>query len=100
MLELSPIGSLIKQERKIMNEVVNNPLEDTKNLDRKADLNNSEEIYKVLLELKHQKNRSWVQLRNGCLDLQGLPVSLTTQPVKNTSRAFARECHRNTGLSF
>lgn len=60
----------------------------------------SELTYKVLLDLKHSKNRSWVQLRNGCLDFLGLPVTFTTQPMKNTSRAFARESQKTTGLSY
>jgi hypothetical protein len=39
-----------------------NPLDDIKDLDRKTDFNNPEEIYIVLMKLKHQKSRSWVQL--------------------------------------
>jgi len=60
----------------------------------------SESVYKILLDLKHSKNRSWVQLRNGCLDLLGIPVIFTTLPMKITSRAFAREAQKVTGLSF
>lgn len=59
-----------------------------------------QDFYSMLLKLKHEKNRSWVQLRNGCLDLLGLPVTFTTQPMKNTSRAFARESQKTTGLSY
>lgn len=59
-----------------------------------------DEAYRILLDLKHSKNRSWVQLRNGCMDLLGELVVFTTQPMKNTSRAFARESQRVTGLSF
>ena len=59
-----------------------------------------QDFFSMLLKLKHEKNRSWVQLRNGCLDLLGLPVTFTTQPMKNTSRAFARESQKTTGLSY
>ncbi|OPX85751.1 hypothetical protein [Pelotomaculum sp. PtaB.Bin117] len=64
----------------------------------KPDDNN--DIYNLLLNLKHKKNRSWVHLRNGCLDILGLPVCFTTQPVKNISRQFARDAQRLTDLSY
>lgn len=41
-----------------------------------------------------------MQLRNRCLDLLGLLVIYTTQPMKSTSRAFARESQKKSGLSF
>jgi len=56
--------------------------------------------YDTLLKLKHSMNRSWVQLRKGCLDLLGQPVEFTTQPVKNTSRAFAKKASEETGLTY
>lgn len=100
MLELTPIGRVADKENKIIEVVKSNSLENTRPLTTNIVINDSGEIYKTLLNLKHEKNRSWVQLRNGCLDLLGLPVSFTTQPVKNTSRAFARDCQRKTGLSY
>lgn len=60
----------------------------------------SQDVYNILLRLKHEYKRSWVQLRNGCLDLIGVSVVFTTQPIKNTSRAFARKVQNVTGLSF
>lgn len=57
-------------------------------------------FYNMLVTLKREKNRSWVQLRKGCLDLLGISVTFTTQPMKYTSRAFARESHNTTGLHY
>ncbi len=65
-----------------------------------SDNEGMQDFYSMLLKLKHEKNRSWVQLRNGCMDLIGLPLTFTTQPMKNTSRAFAREAQKATGLSY
>lgn len=65
-----------------------------------AQATDKEDSFDIMLKLKHSKNRSWVQLRNGCLDLIGRPVNFTTQPVRSTSRLFARESQKRTGLSF
>ena len=57
-------------------------------------------VEKVLLELKHKGNHSWIQLRRGCLDLLGRDVIHSTKPVKAISRAFARKAKNATGLNY
>ncbi|QRK07185.1 hypothetical protein JQX13_45265 [Archangium violaceum] len=54
----------------------------------------------VLLELKRQANRSWVNLRWGCLDLLGEPVEHSTPRVAASSRTFARKAAAATGMSY
>lgn len=100
MNELAPIqiNRNIKRVERVETITINHIAE--KPIKINTVISDNESVYKVLLDLKHAKNRSWVQLRNGCLDLLGLPVIFTTQPMKSTSRAFARESQKKSGLSF
>lgn len=59
-----------------------------------------ETLHDILLNLKHSKNRSWVQLRKGCLDMLEKPVEFSTKSIKSTSRAFAKQASEKTGLTY
>ncbi|MBN9680799.1 MULTISPECIES: hypothetical protein [unclassified Corallococcus] len=54
----------------------------------------------ALRELRRQSNRSWVHLRRGCLDLLNEPVEHSTPSVAASSKAFARNAARVTGMSY
>ncbi|QSQ26111.1 hypothetical protein JY651_14785 [Pyxidicoccus parkwayensis] len=54
----------------------------------------------MLRELKRQMNRSWVHLRQGCLDHLGEPVEHSTPSVAATSRSFAKKAANATGMSY
>ena len=97
--ELSPIERTVKKEN-IPNYTSNIGYKEKPLPVYSETFDNSEEVYQNLLKLKHGKHRSWVQLRKGCFDYLGLEVSFTTKPVKSTSRAFAKDIQRKTGLSF
>ncbi len=57
-------------------------------------------VWSVLRELKRQGNRSWVHLRRGCLDLLNEPVEHSTPNVAASSRTFARNAAKATGMSY
>lgn len=54
----------------------------------------------ILLAVKRQGNRSWIQLRRGCLDLQGLPVQHSTPNIAASSRTFARQASEASSKSY
>lgn len=53
-----------------------------------------------LLRLKRSSNRSWVQLRRGCLDLLGKNAGHSTRKVGASSKTFARQASQITGLTY
>ena len=56
-------------------------------------------IEAVLLKLKHEGRHSWVQLRNGCLDLAGHSAIHSTANVGANSKTFARKATKATGFN-
>ncbi len=56
--------------------------------------------YEILVQLRRGRRRSWVQLRNGCLDLLGQSASFSTKNIKATSRTFAKQASEITGLAY
>jgi hypothetical protein len=50
--------------------------------------------------IKRATNRSWINLRRGCLDQMGVNVSHGTRNVRASSRAFAKKAHEATGLEY
>ena len=58
------------------------------------------DVRSVLLKVKRQGSRSWIQLRRGCMDLVGRPVKHSTPKVAATSRTFARKAVEASGLTF
>lgn len=63
-------------------------------------VNQDDSVETILLKIKHEGRRSWVQLRNGCLDLAGLPVIHTTERIGANSKSFARKATKTTGLNY
>ncbi|RKH51114.1 hypothetical protein D7X55_20450 [Corallococcus sp. AB049A] len=57
-------------------------------------------VWSVLRELKQQASRSWIHLRRGCLDLLNLPVEHSTPSVAASSKTFARNAAKATGMSY
>jgi hypothetical protein len=47
-------------------------------------------IGRKLSKLRHETNRSWAQLRRGCLDLVGRPVPWPSRASASGARAFAK----------
>jgi hypothetical protein len=54
----------------------------------------------TISEIKKAKNRSWINLRWGCLDQMGVSVPWGTLNVRDSSRTFAKKAHEATGLSY
>jgi hypothetical protein len=53
-----------------------------------------------IAEIKRAGNRSWINLRRGCLDQMGVDVSHGTPKVRASSRAFAKKVNEATGLKY
>jgi HNH endonuclease len=51
-------------------------------------------------EIKKTMNRSWINLRRGCLDQMGVSVPHGTPKVGASSRTFAKKAHEATGLKY
>lgn len=54
----------------------------------------------TLRKMKKNGSRSWVQLRNGCLDQLGSQVQFSSPSRRSTSRSFAKKVHEELGLSY
>lgn len=57
-------------------------------------------IKEALVPLKREGNRSWVQLRRGCLDLLGRPELGQSKAVAAGARTFARKAAAATNISY
>jgi HNH endonuclease len=53
-----------------------------------------------IYEIKRRMNRSWINLRRGCLDQMGVSVPHGTPKVGASSRAFAKKAHEATRLKY
>ena len=54
----------------------------------------------LIKEIKERSNRSYSNLRKGCLDQMGLSVVHGTPKVRASSRSFAKKASEKTGLSY
>lgn len=57
-------------------------------------------IGRAILPLRSKTNRSWAQLRRGCLDLLGQPVLWPSKASAAGARAFARQAAVVAGISY
>ena len=53
-----------------------------------------------IYEIKRRMNRSFIDLRRGCLDQMGVTVVHGTPKVRAASRTFAKKAHEATGLKY
>ncbi len=53
-----------------------------------------------IYDIKRRMNRSWLNLRRGCLDQMGVSVPHGTPKVGASSRAFAKRSFEATGLNY
>jgi hypothetical protein len=53
-----------------------------------------------IAEIRKAANRSWINLRRGCLDQMGVNISHGTPKVGASSRTFAKKVHEATGLKY
>ena len=65
-----------------------------------ADREQSDPTRSTLLALKRQRNKSWVLLRRGCMDLLGDEVQHSTPKMRSESRTFARKAAKVTSLGY
>jgi hypothetical protein len=56
-------------------------------------------VSEAIKNLRDQGNHSWIQLREGCLDLLGLTVQVSSPRRRNASRSFAKKVHQELDLS-
>jgi hypothetical protein len=70
-----------------------------RSLEGQAGSAKNDSIRGKILAIKREKNRSWIHLRNGCLELLGREVTHTTPSVASSSKAFARKVSKETGLT-
>jgi hypothetical protein len=59
-----------------------------------------DDIYSLLLKIKHERNRSWVQLRKGIQSQLERPVEFSSKGVKSISRSFAKTAKDKTKLTY
>ena len=57
-------------------------------------------IGRVIVSLRRERNRSWAQLRRGCLDLLGKPVPWSSKGSAANARAFARKAAKAAGVGY
>jgi hypothetical protein len=57
-------------------------------------------IGRALWALKREGNRSWLQLRRGCLDLLGQPVPWPSKASAAGARAFAKKAAATAGVGY
>lgn len=51
-------------------------------------------------KVRSDRNRSWFQLRDGCLSQLGLPVQFSSSRRQSSSRTFAKKVHEESGLTY
>jgi hypothetical protein len=57
-------------------------------------------VLEQIKAIRERMNRSWINLRRGCLDQMGVGVPHGTPTVGASSRTFAKKAHEATGLSY
>jgi hypothetical protein len=69
-------------------------------LENQAVTEGDDSVRSKLLAMKKAGNRSWVQLRRGCLDLAGKKMANSTRKVDAGAKTFARKASQITGLNY
>lgn len=69
-------------------------------IERQISSDGDDPLGKVLFKLRSEGNRSWVQLRRGCLDLLGQPKPGPSPRSAANNRAFARKAAVATDVSY
>ncbi len=57
-------------------------------------------VHERLLDIKRAATQSWKNLRRACRDLMGEPVAWSSRAVMASSKSFAGNCSKATGMSF
>jgi hypothetical protein len=75
------------------------PLVSTQSNGRNGSMQSDSDWAKIA-EIRKAANRSWINLRRGCLDQMGVSVYHGTPKVRASSRAFAKKVNEATGLKY